>query len=136
MLFRSVRTDTGDADAVAELQLASGAAVELSSRWSADENFLEIVGTNGVLRSREWWGREFAGHLEIEQSGATEQVPLRRANVYDAQLSHLSDAASGRCAPLTSARRGAANIAVIEAVVRSARSGEPAPVTAPSGWLG
>ena len=135
-IVRSVRTDTGDADAVAELQLASGAAVELSSRWSADENFLEIVGTNGVLRSREWWGREFAGHLEIEQSGATEQVPLRRANVYDAQLSHLSDAASGRRAPLTSARRGAANVAVIEAVVRSARSGEPAPVAAPSGWLG
>lgn len=132
----SVRTDSGDGDAVAEAELLSGVGVHLSSRWSADENYLEIVGEGGVLRSGEWWGRDSAGHLELERNGVTEQIVLERANVYDAQFTHLSTAAAEGSEPLTSARRGAANIAVIEAVIRSARIGNSAPVQPLSRRLG
>jgi predicted dehydrogenase len=119
---QSVRTDSGDGDAVAELELASGVNVHLSSRWSADENYFEIVGERGVLRSREWWGRDFAGHLELERSGVTEQIALTRANVYDAQFAHLSASALSGTIPVTSSRRGAENIRVVQAVVDAARN--------------
>lgn len=118
----NVRTDSGDGDAVAELELASGVSVHLSSRWSADENYFEIVGDDGVLRSSEWWGRDFAGHLELERSGVTEQIALTRANVYDAQFTHLSASALSGTIPITSARRGAENIRVVTAVVDAARN--------------
>jgi len=117
-----VRTDTGDGDAVAELALTSGVNVHLSSRWSADENYFEIVGEGGVLRSSEWWGRDFAGHLELERNGVTEQIALTRANVYDAQFTHLSASALSGTIPITSARRGAENIRVVMAVVDAARN--------------
>ena len=117
-----VRTDTGDGDAVAELALASGVNVHLSSRWSADENYFEIVGDGGVLRSSEWWGRDFAGHLELKHSGVTEQIALTRANVYDAQFTHLAASALSGTNPVTSARRGAENIRVVMAVVDAARN--------------
>ena len=117
---RSVRTDTGDGDAIAELELVNGVSVHLSSRWSADENFFEIIGDDGVLRSSEWWGRDFTGHLELERNVATKQIALERANVYDAQFAHLSAAAAEGSQPLTSSGRGAANIAVIEAIVAAA----------------
>ena len=117
-----VRTDTGDGDAVAELALTSGVNVHLSSRWSADENYFEIVGEGGVLRSSEWWGRDFAGHLELERNGVTEQIALTRANVYDAQFTHLSASALSGTIPITSARRGAENIRVVMAVVEAARN--------------
>jgi predicted dehydrogenase len=118
----SVRTDSGDGDAVAELELVGGVNVHLSSRWSADENYFEIVGEGGVLRSGEWWGRDFAGHLELERNGVTEQIALERANVYDAQFAHLSACAQSGTTPVTSAQRGAQNIRVVQAVVSAARS--------------
>ena len=117
---RSVRTDTGDGDAVAELELVGGVSVHLSSRWSADENYLEINGDGGVLRSSEWWGRDFAGHLELERNGVIEQIALHQANVYDAQFAHLSEAAAEGSQPLTPSGRGTANVAVIEAIVAAA----------------
>ena len=119
---QSVRTDSGNGDAVAELALTSGVNVHLSSRWSADENYFEIVGDGGVLRSSEWWGRDFTGHLELERSGVTEQIALTRANVYDAQFTHLSASALSGTIPITSARRGAENIRVVTAVVDAARN--------------
>jgi len=117
----NVRTDSGDGDAVAELELTSGVSVHLSSRWSADENYFKIVGDGGVLRSSEWWGRDFAGHLELERNGVTEKIALERANVYDAQFTHLSACARSGTTPVTSSRRGAENIRVIQAVVSAAR---------------
>ena len=119
---RSARTDSGDGDAIAELELASGVNVHLSSRWSADENYFEIVGEGGVLRSSDWWGRDFAGYLELERNGVTEQIVLERANVYDAQFTHLSASALSGTIPITSARRGAENIRVVTAVVDAARN--------------
>ena len=119
---RSARTDSGDGDAVAELALASDVNVHLSSRWSADENYFEIVGDGGVLRSSEWWGRDFVGHLELERSGVTEQIALTRANVYDAQFTHLAASALSGTNPVTSASRGAENIRVVMAVVDAARN--------------
>ena len=95
--------------------------MHLSSRWSADENYVEIVGDGGVLRSSEWWGRDFAGHLELERNGVTEQIALERANVYDAQFAHLSACALSGTIPITSARRGAEDIRVMKAVVSAAR---------------
>ena len=118
---QSVRTDSGDGDAVAELELASGVSVHLSSRWSTDENYFEIAGDGGALRSNEWWGRDFAGHLELERSGVTEQIALERANVYDAQFAHLSSCALSGTTPVTSAQRGAENIRMMQAVVSAAR---------------
>ena len=117
----SVRTDSGDGDAVAQLELASGVSVYLSSRWSADENYVEIVGDGGVLRSNQWWGRDFVGRLELERNGVTEQIALHQANVYDAQFGHLSASALRGTTPTTSARRGAENIRVVQAVVSATR---------------
>jgi hypothetical protein len=135
---RSARTDTGYGDAVAELELLNGVSVHLSSRWSVDENYLEVNGDGGVMRSNEWWGRDFAGQLELEleRNGVTEQIVLHQSNVYDAQFTHLSAAAAQGAEPLTSAYRGAANIAVIEAVIKSARTGNSAPVQPLSRRLG
>ena len=139
---RSARTDTGYGDAVAELELLNGVSVHLSSRWSVDENYLEVNGDGGVMRSNEWWGRDFAGQLELEleleleRNGVTEQIVLHQSNVYDAQCTHLSAAAAQGAEPLTSAYRGAANIAVIEAVIKSARTGNSAPVQQLSRRLG
>jgi predicted dehydrogenase len=99
-----------------------GVSVHLSSRWSADENYVEIAGDGGALRSNEWWGRDFAGHLELERSGVTEQIALERANVYDAQFMHLSASALSGTIPLTSAQRGAENIRVMQEIVKAARS--------------
>ena len=118
----SVRTDSGDGDAIAELELASGVSVHLSSRWSTDENYFEILGDGGALRSSEWWGRDFAGHLELERNGVTEQITLERANVYDAQFAHLSTCALSGTTPVTSAQRGAENIRVVQEMVDAASS--------------
>jgi predicted dehydrogenase len=48
--------------------------------------------------------------------------------VYEQQYAHLAAAAHQEVPLLISGERGASNIAVIEAIVRSARNGHPAAI--------
>ena len=114
-----------DGDAHLRVVTTSGIEVELSSRWSVDENDLELVGDRGALRSTEWWGRSFAGNLTLERDGATHAVPLQSVNVYEPQFAHLTACAAAipPLLPILSAARGRANIAVIEAARASSRLG-------------
>lgn len=111
-----------------ELECASGVRVQLSSSWGADENDFEITGDAGTISSSEWWGRSFSGQLSVRTSGGEVAEPLPLQNVYEQQYAHLAAAARQEVPLLISGERGARNIAVIEAIARSARSGHSATI--------
>lgn len=105
------------------VRFASGAHGIVQSHMTCSQNNLEIIGTKGKLISNQWLGREFAGDLALEQGGKRTQLELPHVNVYVPQIEHVSACVYNGSTPIISGERGRDNVRVIEAAVKSARTG-------------
>ncbi len=105
------------------LKFASGAHGVVEAHSNCSQNSFAVTGTNGRLSSSNWLGREFTGNLLLERDGETTEQELPEVNVYVPQIEHVSECVLTGRTPAISGERGLSNIAVIEAAVKSARSG-------------
>ncbi len=105
------------------LKFASGAHGVMHAHFNCNQNGLEIIGTEGRIWSSQWLGREFAGDLHMERGGERTDFDLPTVNVYVPQIEHVSACILSGETPVISGEVGAANVAVIEAAIRSARTG-------------
>src|SRR5262245_12764194 len=112
----------GDLSATVLLEFASGVQGTLQSHYTCDQNGLEIEGTRGRIWSNQWWGREFAGDLHMQRGDEIVDFELPSVNVYVPQIEHVSECVLTGVAPSISGERGLANIAVIEAALKAART--------------
>ncbi len=112
----------GDISATLLLEFASGVHGTLQSHYTCDQNGLEIQGTRGWIRSSAWWGREFAGNLQLQQGRDVTNFGLPTVNVYVPQIEHISECVVGGGTPIISGERGLANIAIIEAALLASQT--------------
>ena len=110
------------------LRFASGAHGILQANFNCAQNTFEIIGTAGRLRSNAWLGRDFSGHLVLEQDGAPHEQTLTPVNVYVPQIEHVSECVRSGATPVISGERGRANVAVVRAAIESDRTGRPVSV--------
>lgn len=113
------------------VRFASGAHGVVQAHFNCHQNSFTIQGTAGRLWSDAWWGRDFAGDLHLQQGDTITSFDLPRTNVYVPQIEHVSECILASTQPVISGERGKANIDVIWAAIRSARSGAFADVGAP-----
>lgn len=113
----------GDVSATLLLEFASGVHGTLQAHYTCYQNGLEIHGTRGRIWSSAWWGREFAGDLHMQRGEEVVDFDLPTVNVYVPQIEHVSACILSGETPVISGEVGAANVAVIEAAIRSARTG-------------
>ena len=112
------------------VRFESGAHGLVLANFNCSQNYLEIVGTEGRLISRSWWGRDFAGELVLEQGDRRIEQELQAVNVYIPQIEHVSHCVQTGAVPRISGERGLRNIAVIEAAIDAARTGRQTQVQA------
>lgn len=105
------------------LRFASGAHGIMHAHFNCNQNWLEVVGSEGRIWSGAWLGREFAGELHLQQGREVTSFELPTVNVYKPQIEHVSGCILRGEAPIVAGEVGAQNMAVIEAAIRSARTG-------------
>jgi 1,5-anhydro-D-fructose reductase (1,5-anhydro-D-mannitol-forming) len=105
------------------LKFASGAHGVSHNHFNCNQNGLEIIGSEGRIWSGQWLGREFAGDLHLARGREVTDFDLPTVNVYVPQIEHVSACILSGETPVIAGEVGAANIAVIEAAIRSARGG-------------
>ena len=108
----------------------SGTRGIVQANFNCSQNTLELIGTGGRLVSNSWLGRDFAGHLILEQDGTRHEQALNQVNVYVPQIEHVSTCIQNGTTPVISGERGRRNVAVIRAAIESARTGCTAKVRA------
>ena len=108
--------------AIVLAKFASGVHATIQAQGTCYQNGLEIQGTQGRLWSDTWWGREFAGDLHLHVGTERTDFELPMTMVYQHQAEHVSACILEGKPPVISGERGLANIAVIEAAIRAART--------------
>jgi predicted dehydrogenase len=93
--------------------------IEASFR-APDRQYLEVVGTGGVLRAHAPWRVDWGGDLVLERDGSSEVVPVEEANSYTEQLENLADAVQGHGYALLGRADAVAQARVIDALYRAA----------------
>ncbi len=93
-----------------------------ASFLAPERQHLEIVGETGTLRAFAPWRVDWGGDLVLERDGATEVIPVPRANAYRLQLDNLADAVAGEAPALLGRDDAAAQARAIDALYRSADS--------------
>jgi predicted dehydrogenase len=88
---------------------------------------LEAIGEDGLLFLDDPWHARVPV-IELRRDGRTERIELEPTNSYGLELENLSDAIRGRAEPLLGRDDAVAQARVIEALYRSAGSGEPVSV--------
>jgi D-xylose 1-dehydrogenase (NADP+, D-xylono-1,5-lactone-forming) len=101
------------------LRFASGVVAEITAGFTSEARSLEVVGTRGTLLSRDPWQGELGG---IELNGTAVQVAADDA--YRLEMENLSAAILGRGAPLLGRADALGQARAIDALYRSAASGE------------
>jgi 1,5-anhydro-D-fructose reductase (1,5-anhydro-D-mannitol-forming) len=122
-LDRQVHVYAAEDTATLLLRFASGAHGVVQSHFNCHQNGLEIQGTEGRIWSNAWWGREFAGDLQLQRGREVSNIPLAPTNVYVPQIEHVSACVLAGESPTISGERGRMNVAVIWAAIESARHG-------------
>jgi len=117
------------------LRFRSGTHGSVQTTFACGQNEFAVQGTNGRLRSDEWLGREFAGRLRFEPADhgvgrfdidvrhSAEDIPLRSMNVYRPQVDEVSQAILDGGETRISGHNGLQVQAVLDAAIRSARTG-------------
>jgi predicted dehydrogenase len=101
------------------LRFPSGLVAEIAADFSSVQRSLEVVGTGGTLLSRDPWLCELGG---IELNGRSE--PVVPDDAYRLEMENLSAAILGRGRPLLGRADALAQARTIDALYRSAESGE------------
>jgi len=101
------------------LRFASGVVAEIVAGFTSIQRSLEAVGSMGTLMSRDPWHGEIGG---IELNGRAEPVVLE--DIYRLEMENLSAAILGRGRPLLGRADALGQARAIDALLRSAASGE------------
>ena len=89
-----------------------------------DRDELEVLGTEGSLFLDDPWHCR-RPVIEIRRDDGVEEIALEPVDSYRLELENLADAIRGEAAPLLSREESVAQARGIEALYRSAESGEP-----------
>ena len=101
------------------LRFPSGLVAEIVTGFTSVQRSLEAVGSEGTIVSRDPWLGEFGG---IELNGRPE--PVAQDNAYRLEMENLSAAILGRGQPLLGRADALGQARTIDALLRSAASGE------------
>jgi predicted dehydrogenase len=101
------------------LRFESGVVSEIVAGFTSNQRSLEAVGSKGTLLSRDPWQGELGG---LELNGAAE--PVVPDDAYRLEMESLSAAILGRAKPLLDRADALAQARTIEALYRSAASGQ------------
>jgi predicted dehydrogenase len=101
------------------LRFPSGLVAEIAAGFTSTERSLEVVGTRGTLLSRDPWLSQLGG---IELNGRAE--PVVADDAYRLEMEDLSAAILGRGRPLLGRADALGQARAIDALYRSAASGE------------
>ncbi len=101
------------------LKFPSGVVAEIVAGFTSIQRSLEAVGSNGTLVSRDPWQGELGG---IELNGRAE--PVVPDDAYRLEMENLSAAILGHGQPLLGRADALAQARTIDALYRSAASGE------------
>jgi predicted dehydrogenase len=102
------------------LLFPSGVVAEIVAGFTSDQRSLEAVGSKGTLLSRDPWLGQLGG---IELNGRPE--PVVPEDAYRLEMENLSAAILGHAQPLLGRADAFAQARTIDALYRSAASGEP-----------
>ena len=105
------------------LRFPSGVVAEIVAGFTSTQRSLEAVGSNGILLSRDPWQGELGG---IELNGHPE--PFVPDDAYRLEMENLSAAILGHGQPLLGRADAIAQARTIDALYRSAASGEAVPL--------
>jgi len=86
---------------------------------------LEVFGTEGTLLVQAPWRVDFGGDVLLTRDGAVEYVDVPEGDSYQLELDDFAAAARGEHAPLLGRGDSLGQTRAIEALYRSADSGEP-----------
>ena len=90
---------------------------------------LEAIGSEGSILVRDPWLIRTAG-LELRRGGEVERIEIENPNRYQLELENLADAISGEAELLLGRRDALGQARAIEALYRSAETGEQVELTA------
>ena len=96
------------------------ASMDLQSRQE-----LEVLGTDGTLLVQAPWRVDFGGDALITRGGEIEYVDVPEADSYQLELDDFAAAARGEREPLLGRADAVGQARVIDALYRSADSGQP-----------
>lgn len=94
-----------------------------ASQGAADMDSLRIVGTEGELRLEPAFGYASDPLLSVKVAGKTEQKRFRVGDQFGPEILYFSDCILRRVRPEPSGMEGLADVRVLEAIARSARTG-------------
>jgi D-xylose 1-dehydrogenase (NADP+, D-xylono-1,5-lactone-forming) len=86
---------------------------------------LEVLGTEGTLVVQAPWRVDLGGDVLLTRGGETERVEIPEADAYRLELEDLAAAIRGGRGPLLGREDAVAQARTIDALYRSAESGEP-----------
>jgi D-xylose 1-dehydrogenase (NADP+, D-xylono-1,5-lactone-forming) len=90
---------------------------------------LEAIGSEGSILVRDPWLIRTAG-LELRRGGEVERIEVENPNRYRLELENLADAIRGEAEPLLGREDAVGQARAIEALYRSAQTGERVELTA------
>lgn len=129
---RILRIPTGDVVSV-HLHFADGTTAHIANVTATpDYGRLAVFGSHAWAEARETQHVDPGGtaHFYVRRRGDTQQTrrDLEPVNTVKAAYEHWADAVAGRVPYRVTNEERLGNVAILEAVVRSAESGKPEPV--------
>jgi predicted dehydrogenase len=89
-----------------------------------ERNELEVIGSEGILFLDDPWHCDVPG-IELRRNGRVEEIEVELVDSYRLQIENLSDAIRGVGTPLLGREDALAQARVLEALHRSATTGQP-----------
>jgi predicted dehydrogenase len=126
VLAEQVVGETGvDMALYGTLRFPDDVVAQIEASFLAPERqSLEVVGDGGVLRASAPWRVDWGGDLVLERDGGSEVIPVDEANSYTLELENFAAAIAGHGSQLLGRADAVAQASVIDALYRSAASGE------------
>jgi D-xylose 1-dehydrogenase (NADP+, D-xylono-1,5-lactone-forming) len=107
------------------LRFPSGAVGLLRSSFQLPRSQeLEVVGDDGRLRVEAPWRPDWGGDVLLERAGETTRVEVPEANAFERELLNFAAAVAGEAPPLLGRDDALGQARAIDALYRSAESGE------------
>jgi predicted dehydrogenase len=107
-------------------------ATFICSFGAAREAVYEVVGTQGVLRSDPAYQRAGVATLSLTVDGKKQELAFTHQDQFAQELADFSDCVLQGRDPLASGADGLADVRIIEALLRSAETGQPVKLALPA----
>lgn len=107
-------------------------ATFICSFGAAREAVYEVVGTQGILRSDPAYQRAGVATLSLTIDGKKQDLAFTHQDQFAQELTEFSDCVLQGRDPLASGEDGLADVRIIEALLRSAETGQPVKLALPA----